>query len=90
MDQKTIKTAVEAAWRQRAQVQHLKPNTSAYRVREQEFIAGAMSAIQVTDPDAAKNTDRLSALVPVGWVIALMSGQRIVADAPPEPAPAAK
>ena len=83
MDQKIIKTAVERAWRDRAKAQNLKPTSSAYKVREVEFVTGAMAAIQAMDPEAMKTPDRLSALVPVGWVTNIMSGQNVIADPTP-------
>jgi hypothetical protein len=71
-----LQAAIEQRWKERAKTQGLKPKSMAYKRAEVEFFSGAMTAIHATDP--AAEPDKLSARVPVIWVINIMSGRPVV------------
>jgi len=72
-----IKEKIEARWLARAVAQGLKPKSKEYRVKECEFFAGAMAAIEAAD-ETPREGEAMSKQVPVIWVINIMSGRPVV------------
>lgn len=68
------KNYIEAAWFRRAAELGLKGNSMAYKKAEVEFFTGAMAALCAVDP---RTDDKISAKVPVVWLMNAMSGRPI-------------
>ena len=77
MEREALKLEIESQWISRAKTQGLKPGSASYKRAELEFFLGAMTAIHLLDA-SNKDSNTLSPMVPVSWVINPMTGSPIV------------
>jgi hypothetical protein len=75
-DKARLQLDIENTWHSRAKARGLAPNTMAYKRAEIEFFTGAMTAINALHPNTV-NVGKLSEMVPVAWVIHLVSGRSV-------------